>query len=1009
MEKKVTLFFLCFSLILVHAYATNYYVAANGNDNDNGTSVSTPFQTIAKINSLTLQAGDQILFRRGDTFRGQLNITQSGTPGNPIIIDAYGTGDAPVISGSALVTGWTNTNGNIWQADFSQGGTAVTGVYINGSALPLGRWPNANTPNKGYLTINSHVNNAQLTSSSLSGAPTANWTGGEAVIRAAHWIINRVSISSSTSNSLNFTNYTSSYGIPDGWGFFIQGHPATLDQNGEWYYDPNAKKISLFSLGNPNNQVIEATAFSSCITITNQNYITITNLTLAGGLEKNLNVNGSSNITFQNSKSINAGTNSIAFADGNNILIQQDSILNTNNNAIYIQTIDGLTCQNNYIKNTALIAGSGNSGDQQYFALQVNGYGTNPSTDVTIQNNVIDSTGYTAINFFGYNNVLIKNNFINHYDLVKDDGGGIYTYSGATNTAVYTNRKIIDNIVLNAVGSFEGTNSNGSYLPAEGIYMDDNVGNVEITGNTVAHCSNSGIFFHNAHNINLNHNTVFDANKQLQLNHDNTVASQAIRNCTINANIFFAKTPAQLVADIETQVNDINTFGTFDSNYYCRPFDERLSIYTSTSIATTSYDLAGWKSAYGKDAVSKITPVQFALYAVNNFTGSSLFSNGAFNSNLNGLYCYSPSSDCATTWDNSGKLDGGSLKLSPGTSNPTFLIIGIGAVSASQNYILKFSLVGTNAGKTIGIFLRQSGPPYQNLTPTSYCLLNTNRTENEFLFSAPATESDASIVFAVNADAGSFWVDNISLQKANVTIANPDDSIRFEYNATQAPKNISLSSNYVDVKGNIHSGSLILQPFTSIILLKTNAAVLPLTLLEFNGNLIHNNALLNWKVNNEVNTESFDIERSIDGKTFTKIGNVIAVNRPGDQKYEFTDYNLNLIGVTIIYYRLKQKDIDGRFAYSKIIALQIDYNNFNILFYPNPVTNEATLAITINQAVQLEGRVFDNTGRLVKIQQWNLSAGSSSLPVDIQGLSKGIYYLELKGGAINERKRFVKQ
>lgn len=262
----------CFLLFCIQhfSYATIYYVANDGRDTNNGTSTATPFQTITKINSLTLVAGDQVLFRKGDTFRGQLNIRQSGTSGNPIIIDAYGTGNKPVISGSVIVTGWTNTSGNIWQATCSQAGSILTGVYSNSNQLALGRYPNYNAPNKGYNTIQSHSGNTQITSlESLAN----DWTGAEIVIRTVQWVIDRSTITSKNGNVLNFN--ATPYAPQDKWGYFIQNHPATLDQDGEWYYDQSTKKISIYSTqGNPENNTVEATVFSKGINLTGS-FITI--------------------------------------------------------------------------------------------------------------------------------------------------------------------------------------------------------------------------------------------------------------------------------------------------------------------------------------------------------------------------------------------------------------------------------------------------------------------------------------------------------------------------------------------------------------------------------------------------------------------------------------------------------------------------------------------------------------------------------------------------------------
>ncbi|HKB43584.1 MAG TPA: hypothetical protein VKC90_04315, partial [Chitinophagaceae bacterium] len=76
-------------------FSKTYYVNTSGGDENNGTK-NKPFQTIQKINSLQLNAGDTVFFKSGQTFNGSLFI-ESGTPGtkkNPIVITSYGNGHA---------------------------------------------------------------------------------------------------------------------------------------------------------------------------------------------------------------------------------------------------------------------------------------------------------------------------------------------------------------------------------------------------------------------------------------------------------------------------------------------------------------------------------------------------------------------------------------------------------------------------------------------------------------------------------------------------------------------------------------------------------------------------------------------------------------------------------------------------------------------------------------------------------------------------------------------------
>lgn len=70
-----------------------YYLdATNGNDDNSGLSASSAWKTLQRVENLSLKEGSKLLFKRGETFKGELNITGTGTPQAPVIIDAYGEG-----------------------------------------------------------------------------------------------------------------------------------------------------------------------------------------------------------------------------------------------------------------------------------------------------------------------------------------------------------------------------------------------------------------------------------------------------------------------------------------------------------------------------------------------------------------------------------------------------------------------------------------------------------------------------------------------------------------------------------------------------------------------------------------------------------------------------------------------------------------------------------------------------------------------------------------------------
>lgn len=98
------------------ATGATFYVAATGNDTNDGFSPKSSWRSLAKVNATALKPGDKVLFNRGDTWRGQL-VVQSGREGAPITYGAFGTGDKPLLLGSVSRNepqNWQHEGGNIW-------------------------------------------------------------------------------------------------------------------------------------------------------------------------------------------------------------------------------------------------------------------------------------------------------------------------------------------------------------------------------------------------------------------------------------------------------------------------------------------------------------------------------------------------------------------------------------------------------------------------------------------------------------------------------------------------------------------------------------------------------------------------------------------------------------------------------------------------------------------------------------------------------------------------------
>ncbi|MGI5846650.1 MAG: right-handed parallel beta-helix repeat-containing protein [Candidatus Cryptobacteroides sp.] len=126
--KKISLSIFCIvASLYVSAQGKTYYVSPEGNDNASGLSVKDAWKSINRVNSVTFQPGDKILFEGGKTFYGQLKVKGSGEEGRPILMSGYGKGRPIINFGSAEGAGILINNESYWE---------VIGMEVSSYAPP---------------------------------------------------------------------------------------------------------------------------------------------------------------------------------------------------------------------------------------------------------------------------------------------------------------------------------------------------------------------------------------------------------------------------------------------------------------------------------------------------------------------------------------------------------------------------------------------------------------------------------------------------------------------------------------------------------------------------------------------------------------------------------------------------------------------------------------------------------------------------------------------------------
>lgn len=180
---------------------------------------------------------------------------------------------------------------------------------------------------------------------------------------------------------------------------------------------------------------------------------------------------------------------------------------------------------------------------------------------------------------------------------------------------------------------------------------------------------------------------------------------------------------------------------------------------------------------------------------------------------------------------------------------------------------------------------------------------------------------------------------------------------------------------------------------------------LPVELVSFSSQTAGKAVILKWKTATEINNYGFEIERSLNNKTWKNIGFVEGQGTSNAvTEYAFTDQNAASLG-NKLYYRLKQIDRDGSYDYSPTILANFAPINksFGIYAaYPNPFNPTTTMNYFVPSASRVSLKLFNTLGQEVVsvLENEFRDAGQHSVMIDASKLSSGTYFARLTSSNI---------
>ncbi len=627
---------------------TAHYVSiSDGSDDNDGLSEGTPFETIEKVNSLSLQPGDSVLFKCGDIWRTEmLTIASSGTAGTPILFASYPADceDQPILSGAQPISGWTVHSTNVYVADLGAGQNAgnfaygVNQLFRQDQRLPMGRWPNFDAGDNGYSTIDGH-SGSQISDNEL---PAGNWSGAVMHIKGMRWYILNREVIGNVEQTFTLGAEPDCWGGDcTGWGHFLNRHLNTLDREGEWYYDSATHQVYLYTnSATPADSEVEGT-----VVLKNDNrswggitlgqdlswpgiaYVVIENLAVQRwflhGIASPTNQTQHENhhITLQRNTISDIDGTGINLASwvwgaddgrpdgwrgGYNMAIEGNAIDTVNRMGINLYSRNS-TISNNIIREVGLIENLGAAGQgcdlfDSGTQCTEDGDGIRIKTDKPddtgnsnlLIGNRLEYIGYNGIDVFGYGNTF-QHNVIRLACHTKGDCGGVRTFgtSSLSQTAAY-DLMFRENIIIDTTGNTDGCHSNYKPLFGFGFYIDHYARDVTLTGNTVIRSTAGGILYRSSTGT-ITCNTLYNNNPTSPGYGQVRLYGSPVSISAHTDNVLYS-----LNGEGRTlSLSESNLLETSDHNYFFSPYKD-AHIYADGELS-----LSSWQAYSGLDTNSK--------------------------------------------------------------------------------------------------------------------------------------------------------------------------------------------------------------------------------------------------------------------------------------------------------------------------------------------------------------------------------------------------------------------
>lgn len=407
-----------------------------------------------------------------------------------------------------------------------------------------------------------------------------------------------------------------------------------------------------------------------------------------------------------------------------------------------------------------------------------------------------------------------------------------------------------------------------------------------------------------------------------------------------------------------------------------------VSLYKGVSPSGTLVGTATVSSG-GAWTVTGLTLVAADTYYATQTSGGCTSPSSA-SATVTGPTTVCPSFSATTFADNATTV-GGTMSSFTGTIRLYLdgTLMGSSAVSAATSWSIAVNTTYTNtlySGGVLSVTAQASGSA-ESTCSTTATVTCSSPTQPSITPTTTTINTGQTVTFTVSNVVANTWyaaLDNSGVSYATSIYTSSSAGFNYTTNPfnTAGSYNLQISADKLTGCAKSYRTALI----------TVNNASLPVRFVDVAAELMAGAVNVRWSVDNEFHIDHYDVEESLDGKSFAAIGSVLFREGTGLKSYVFASGRLP--ATFPAYYRVRQWDIDGHSQYSKVVMVD-DRSAWKLNVTPNPTSGPIHLSIRATAAGPAQIRVITPQGITTRSVPVTLTRGMNI--VVLPPLTAGVY------------------